>query len=56
MVANLHHKNLVRFLGHCFQEEGRFLVYEYVPNNSLEKFWYKGELDSAVGDSNCVGR
>ncbi|WVZ85384.1 hypothetical protein U9M48_032320 [Paspalum notatum var. saurae] len=41
IVANLRHKNLVRFLGYCFQEEGRFLIYEYVPNNSLEKFWYR---------------
>jgi serine/threonine protein kinase len=45
IVANLlRHKNLVRFLGYCFQEEGRFLIYEYVPNNSLEKFWYKGKF------------
>lgn len=36
IVANLRHKNLVRFLGYCFQEEGRFLIYEYIPNNSLE--------------------
>ncbi|CAO2042051.1 unnamed protein product [Urochloa humidicola] len=41
IVADLRHKNLVRCLGYCFQEGGRFLVYEYVPNNSLEKFWCK---------------
>ncbi|KAG2571734.1 hypothetical protein PVAP13_7KG118755 [Panicum virgatum] len=41
IVATLCHKNLVRFLGYCFQDEGKFLVYEYVPNNSLDKFWYK---------------
>ncbi|CAL5017294.1 unnamed protein product [Urochloa decumbens] len=46
IVSNLRHKNLVRFLGYCFQEEGRFLVYEYVPNNSLEKFWYKACFQS----------
>ncbi|EES12042.1 hypothetical protein SORBI_3006G055000 [Sorghum bicolor] len=44
IVANLRHKNLVRFLGYCFQEEGRFLIYEYVPNNSLDKFWYKASF------------
>jgi serine/threonine protein kinase len=44
IVADLHHKNLVRFLGYCFQDEGRFLIYEYVPNNSLDKFWYKGKF------------
>ncbi|CAL5032406.1 unnamed protein product [Urochloa decumbens] len=46
IVSDLRHKNLVRFLGYCFQEEGRFLVYEYVPNNSLEKFWYKACFQS----------
>jgi serine/threonine protein kinase len=39
---SLRHKNIVRFLGYSFQEEGRFFIYEYVPNNSLDKFWYKG--------------
>uniref|UniRef100_A0A804REK3 non-specific serine/threonine protein kinase n=2 Tax=Zea mays TaxID=4577 RepID=A0A804REK3_MAIZE len=41
IVASLRHKNIVRFLGYCFQEEGRFFIYEYVLNNSLDKFWYK---------------
>jgi len=50
-VATLCHKNLVRFLGYCLQDEGRFLVYEYVPNNSLDKFWYKGELNSLLSTS-----
>jgi serine/threonine protein kinase len=44
IVAGLRHTNLVSFLGYCFQEEGWFLIYEYVPNNSLEKFWYKGNI------------
>lgn len=44
IVSDLRHKNLVRFLGYCFQEEGKFLIYEYVPNNSLEKFCHRGEF------------
>ncbi|XP_066347089.1 cysteine-rich receptor-like protein kinase 25 [Miscanthus floridulus] len=44
IVVNLRHMNLVRFLGYCFQEEGRFFIYEYVPNNSLDKFWYKASF------------
>ena len=51
IVATLCQKNLVRFLGYCFQDEGKFLVYEYVPNNSLDKFWYKGELNSLLSTS-----
>ncbi|GJN03109.1 hypothetical protein PR202_ga20518 [Eleusine coracana subsp. coracana] len=41
IMANLRHKNLLRLIGYCFEEERRLLVYEYVPNNSLEKFWHK---------------
>ncbi|TVU15720.1 hypothetical protein EJB05_39258, partial [Eragrostis curvula] len=48
IVANLHHKNLLRFLGYCFEEERRLLVYEYVPNNSLEKFWHKTILATTI--------
>ncbi|CAN6248381.1 unnamed protein product [Urochloa humidicola] len=50
IVANLHHKNLIKFLGYCFQEEGKFLIYEYVPNNSLDKFWYKASFHSNKPD------
>ncbi|KAL3620552.1 Receptor-like serine/threonine-protein kinase ale2 [Castilleja foliolosa] len=50
MLSRLHHINLVKFIGICIEERTRCLVYELVPNGSVESHLHgadrsKGPLD-----------
>ncbi|XP_074287985.1 LEAF RUST 10 DISEASE-RESISTANCE LOCUS RECEPTOR-LIKE PROTEIN KINASE-like 2.1 [Silene latifolia] len=41
-ISRTNHVNIVTLLGFCFEGNKRALIYEYLPNGSLEKFTYHG--------------
>nr|KYP72150.1 putative receptor-like protein kinase At5g39020 family [Cajanus cajan] len=42
-IGRIHHVNVVRLIGYCVERDKRAIVYEFMPNGSLDKYIFSNE-------------
>ncbi|WOH12432.1 hypothetical protein DCAR_0831936 [Daucus carota subsp. sativus] len=52
-VGRIHHVNIVKLIGFCFEGERRALIYEFMPKGSLEKYIFPEQGGERTATLSC---
>ncbi|WRX18617.1 Serine-threonine/tyrosine-protein kinase [Theobroma cacao] len=47
-IGRIHHVNVVQLIGFCVEGSKQALVYDFMPNGSLDKIIFSGERDTTL--------